>query len=72
MAAGELDAMAQLTTAFLGAAHIHTPGFIGTLNKRQDDVRVKAVYDHDAARGEKRAGDMPDFCFVADPQAILY
>lgn len=42
------------TTAFLGTAHIHTPGFIGMLAKR-DDVKVKAVYDHDAARAAANA-----------------
>jgi predicted dehydrogenase len=42
------------TTAFLGTAHIHTPGFINMINKR-GDVRVKAVYDHDAARARKNA-----------------
>lgn len=42
------------TTAFLGTAHIHTPGFIAMLGKR-DDVRVKAVYDHDTARAQKNA-----------------
>jgi predicted dehydrogenase len=41
-------------TAFLGVAHIHTPHFIDLLLKR-DDVKVKAVYDHDAARGQKSA-----------------
>lgn len=63
--------MAQLTTAFLGVAHIHTPGFINTLNKRADDVRVKFVYDHDAARGQRRAGELAGSQFVADPQQIL-
>jgi predicted dehydrogenase len=42
------------TTAFLGTAHIHTPGFINMINKR-DDVKVKAVYDHDAARAAANA-----------------
>ena len=51
--------MAQLTTAFLGVAHIHTPGFIRTLNKRADEIRVKAVYDAQAERGQRRAGNSP-------------
>ena len=63
--------MTQLTTAFLGVAHIHTPGFISTLNKRSDDVRVKAVYDHDAERGQRRAGELPGARFVADAQQIF-
>ncbi len=41
-------------TAFVGTAHIHTPGFIKRLNERTD-VSVKAVWDHDAARAAKDA-----------------
>ncbi len=63
--------MTQLTTAFLGVAHIHTPGFISTLNKRAEDVRVKSVTDHDAERGQRRAGELAGSQFVADPQQIL-
>jgi predicted dehydrogenase len=43
-----------VTLAFVGCAHIHTPGFVTLLNRR-DDVRVKYVWDHDAARARKRA-----------------
>ncbi len=63
--------MTQQVTAFLGVAHIHTPGFIGTLNRRADEVRVKSVYDPQAARGERRAGELPGAAFIADPQAIF-
>lgn len=35
--------------AFLGCAHIHTPGFINMLSARQD-VRVKSVWDQDPRR----------------------
>lgn len=42
------------TTAFLGVAHIHTPGFLGKIKER-DDVRIKAIYDHDEARGQRVA-----------------
>lgn len=42
-------------TAFVGTAHIHTPGFIKRLTER-DDVRVTAVWDHDVARAAKDAG----------------
>ena len=63
--------MIQLITAFLGVAHIHTPGFIATLNKRADEVRVKAVYDAQPERGRRRAGDLVGAQFVADPQAIF-
>jgi predicted dehydrogenase len=44
------------TTALLGVAHIHVPAFIKVLNKR-DDIQVRAVYDHDLERGQKRAGE---------------
>lgn len=57
------------TTAFLGVAHIHTPGFIRQLSER-DDVRVKAVYDHDAERGQMRADEL-DATFAADVDTIL-
>ena len=63
--------MTPLTTAFLGVAHIHTPGFIKTLNGRTDEVRVKAVYDPQAERGQRRAGELPGASFAADPQAIF-
>jgi len=63
--------MTQLTTAFLGVAHIHTPGFIKTLNQRKADVHVAAIYDHDTARGQQRAGELDSAAFVSDPQAIF-
>jgi 1,5-anhydro-D-fructose reductase (1,5-anhydro-D-mannitol-forming) len=44
-------------TALVGAAHIHTPGFIKRLNARED-WRVKYVWDHDADRAAKRAGEL--------------
>src|SRR5271165_4871774 len=47
----------KLTLALVGAAHIHTPGFIDLL-KTRNDVRVKSVWDHDAARAEKRAKEL--------------
>src|SRR5436305_3602410 len=59
----------MLTTAFLGVAHIHTPNFIDRLNKR-DGVRVKAVYDHDAERGQRRAADCQAE-FTTDIDSIL-
>ena len=55
-------------TAFLGVAHIHTPGFINTINKR-DDVKCKYVYDHQAARAQKRADELG--AQVADVATIL-
>ncbi len=56
------------TTAFLGVAHIHTPGFIKTINSR-DDVSCKYVYDHDAARAQKRADELG--AQVASVETIL-
>ncbi len=48
------DAAKPVTLAFVGCAHIHTPGFVDLLKKRPD-VKVKCVWDHDAARAEKNA-----------------
>jgi predicted dehydrogenase len=59
----------MLTTAFLGVAHIHTPGFINTIKKR-GDIRVKAVYDWDAERGQKRAGEL-EAQFIDNVDAIV-
>lgn len=59
----------MLTTAFLGVAHIHTPDFINRLNKRET-VHVKAVYDHDAQRGQQRAA-AAKATFTSDVDAIL-
>lgn len=60
--------------AFLGVAHIHTPGFINAIKKRPDSLKVKTVWDPDASRAAKRAGELgasvaPDFkTILADPQ----
>lgn len=47
----------KVTVAFVGCAHIHTPAFVKLL-KGREDVAVKWVWDHDAARAEKRAGEL--------------
>src|SRR5437867_3041195 len=47
----------KVTLALVGVAHIHTPGFISLL-KTRDEVKVKSVWDHDAARAEKHAKDL--------------
>src|SRR5262245_37591942 len=47
----------KITVALVGGAHIHTPGFIDLVKKRKD-VTVKSVWDHDAQRAEKRAGEL--------------
>jgi predicted dehydrogenase len=66
------------TVAFIGAAHIHTPGFINML-KGRSDVTVRYVQDEVEARGTFRAGQLgatwtPDTHKVlADPavQAVI-
>jgi len=63
--------MTQIVTAFLGVAHIHTPGFINALNKRREDVLVKAVYDRDSARGEQRAAELEGSTYTSSYQSIL-
>ncbi len=55
-------------TAFLGTAHIHTPGFIKTIKERAD-VECKYVYDHDAERAAKNAEQLG--ATVADIDTIL-
>src|SRR5580692_11097499 len=47
-----------VTLAFVGCAHIHTPGFIKLLVGDRPDVRVKLVWDHLAVRAEKRAAEL--------------
>lgn len=44
----------RIVLALVGAAHIHTPGFVGLLSNRKD-VEVRYVWDHDAARARKSA-----------------
>ncbi|MCJ8331310.1 MAG: Gfo/Idh/MocA family oxidoreductase [Lentisphaeria bacterium] len=44
--------------ALVGAAHVHTPGFVKAMIAKSDEVTVKYVYDHDAARAEKYAGEL--------------
>jgi len=45
------------TVAFVGCAHIHTPGFIHTI-KNRTDIQCKSVWDHDQIRAEKRAAEL--------------
>ncbi len=56
------------TTALVGAAHIHTPGFIKRINARSD-VQVKWVWDHDLERATRRAGEL-NAVATADLDAI--
>ena len=41
--------------AIVGCAHIHVPSFIALMKYREKDVKVKYVWDHDAARAKKAA-----------------
>lgn len=43
------------STAIVGCAHIHTPGFIKRINQR-DDATAKFVWDHDTERAEHSNG----------------
>ena len=57
--AAAADAPARpVTMAFVGCAHIHTPGFIKLLNGDRPNVRVKLVWDHDTVRAQKRAAEL--------------
>ena len=47
----------KITVALVGGAHIHVPGFIDLVKKR-NDVKVKSVWDHDRPRAEKRAKEL--------------
>ena len=58
------------TIAFLGAAHIHTPGFINRVNERGDEFNAKAVWDSQTARAEIAAEQL-DCGAVADYREIL-
>ncbi len=64
--------MPAITAAFVGVAHIHTPGFIKMLVAHAEigDVKVKCVWDHDGERGQKRAAEL-SAAFVRDVDAIL-
>jgi len=44
--------------ALVGGAHVHTPGFLRTLKARAGQVQPKCVWDHDAARAKKCAGEL--------------
>src|SRR5271165_6967620 len=54
--------------ALVGCAHIHTPGSIRNIAARKD-VKITAVWDHDAARAKKNA-DAIGASVVADLEQI--
>lgn len=72
LAATALPVWAQssstITAALVGVAHIHTSSYIDLINRRPD-VRVKYVWDHDAARAG-RAAQQAGAKTVADPKVI--
>ena len=51
------EATSVVTLGLVGCAHIHTPSFVKLLKSRKD-VKVKWVWDHDAERANKNAGDL--------------
>ncbi|MGI6356224.1 MAG: Gfo/Idh/MocA family oxidoreductase [Lentisphaerae bacterium] len=55
--------------ALLGAAHIHTPGFVKRLLDRKD-VQVKSVWDHDSERAAKNAAALNNAAVASEPSAI--
>ena len=57
--------------AFIGCAHIHTPGFIHSLNRRTDSVAVKYVWDHDLERAAKSAEKLAGSVVEGDLAKIL-
>ena len=58
----------MLQAALVGCAHIHTPGFIKRLQARSD-IQVKSVWDHDAERAHRRAGEL-DASVVTEPDSV--
>jgi 1,5-anhydro-D-fructose reductase (1,5-anhydro-D-mannitol-forming) len=68
-----LPALAQNTPvvvmALVGGAHIHTPNYIKILKNRHD-VKVKCVWDHDAARAKKCADELG--CPVVDNLTVIW
>ena len=60
--------MTSATIAFVGCAHIHTPGFIKKVNERSG-ITVKSVWDHNPTRGQRRAKEV-NARFVDDVSTI--
>jgi predicted dehydrogenase len=61
LAAAVLPVYAQspgkITVAFVGVAHIHTPGYLN-LVKNHSGTQIKYVWDHDPDRAAKRASEV--------------
>jgi predicted dehydrogenase len=58
----------KITVAFVGVAHIHTPGYL-KLAKQRPDVHIKYIWDHDVERAKRRAKEV-DSQAVADVNSI--
>jgi predicted dehydrogenase len=58
----------MITLAFVGVAHIHTPGFIGAIKKRPN-FRVKSVFDPMVGKAEVRAREL-DAAVARDVKSI--
>jgi predicted dehydrogenase len=56
------------TIAFVGCAHVHTPGFITRVRQRPG-IRVASVWDDNPVRGRTRAAEL-DVPFVESVDAI--
>jgi predicted dehydrogenase len=48
---------AKISVAFVGVAHIHTPGYL-KLVQHHPGTQIKYVWDHDADRARKRAAEV--------------
>lgn len=51
------ETTAQISVAFVGVAHIHTPGYL-KLVQNHPGTKIKYVWDHDADRARKRAAEV--------------
>ena len=56
-AAAPARAAVPTQVALVGCAHVHTPGFVQILKKR-NDVKVECVWDHDANRAKKWSAEL--------------
>jgi len=59
------------TIALLGCAHIHTPGFVRAIQRREGSLRVTWVHDHDVQRAARWAAEFPDGMVGPDLDTIL-
>ena len=65
------ESIVMTTLAFIGCAHIHTPGFIHSLNQRTDSIKVKYVWDHDLERAGKSAAALAGSVVEGNLDTIL-